>query len=201
LPNWKILEVVENPPLHIRPQLDECVYAREYTARGSYRASEANNLISNFKIEPRYRNTPRWRHKEAAIQQFADELAAGITRQIPHLVIAPIPTSTVRSDPGYDHRLEGMLATFGRLRPDIPVARPLAVRSSVTASHLGGGRDIQAIADNLDWSGIGVQCETLILVDDVLTTGAHFRACKQKVHEHHPGLRVVGFFWARTIWP
>jgi hypothetical protein len=201
VPLWKKLEVVENLPAHIRLEEDECYYAREYTSGGGYAASEANNLITNFKIEPRHKNTLRWRHKEAAIQKFAEELALVITQQIPNLVIAPIPTSSLRTDPGFDHRLEATLATLGRLRPDLAIMRPLSFQQAITPSHRGGGRQIQAIAENLEWTDLTCQCDALVLVDDVLASGAHFRPCKQVVRQHVPGLRVVGFFWARTIWP
>ena len=109
MPLWEKLEVVENLSAHIRLDEDESYYAREYTSVGGYAASEGNNLISNFKIEPRHKNTLRWRHKEATIQKFAEELAMVITQQIPNLVIAPIPTSSLRTDPGFDHRLEAGL--------------------------------------------------------------------------------------------
>jgi hypothetical protein len=55
VPLWEKLEVVENLSAHIRLDEDESYYAREYTSVGGYAASEGNNLISNFKIEPRHK--------------------------------------------------------------------------------------------------------------------------------------------------
>jgi hypoxanthine-guanine phosphoribosyltransferase len=38
----------------------------------------------------------------------------------------------------------------------------------------------------------------VVLVDDVLTTGSHFRAARSVVRKRWPGLRIIGLFLART---
>ena len=40
---------------------------------------------------------------------------------------------------------------------------------------------------------------TVILVDDVLTTGAHFVAARNVILAQHPATRVIGFFIARRV--
>lgn len=37
----------------------------------------------------------------------------------------------------------------------------------------------------------------IILFDDVLTTGAHFKAAKKLLGERFPGIRIIGVFIAR----
>jgi predicted amidophosphoribosyltransferase len=39
------------------------------------------------------------------------------------------------------------------------------------------------------------------IVDDLLTTGSHFRAIKDKLLERLPHARIVGFFIARRAMP
>ncbi len=41
--------------------------------------------------------------------------------------------------------------------------------------------------------------DTIIVFDDVLTQGAHFRAMKSKILEHYPGKRVIGLYIARAV--
>lgn len=197
VPLWKKLEVVENPPAFLDSG-DECYYAREYISHGGYKASVANNLIINFKKSPRLRGTSQWQHKEQAIRQFARELAGGLGK---NLAIAPVPSSKNRTDPEYDSRLDDTFSQLKSLRPDLFIERPLEVRANMAAAHLGGSRKISEIAENLVWHGLSRQSAILVFIDDVLTTGAHYKACVAKAREHAPDLRIAGFFWARTVWP
>ncbi|MDI1336123.1 MAG: hypothetical protein PSU94_08080 [Lacunisphaera sp.] len=194
---WKKLEIVENPPVYIGAD-DECYYARDYIARGSYKDSEANQLISNFKRHPKFRASPAWRYKLAAIDRFARELAAAVTKNV---AIAGIPSSKLADHPEYDSRLVDVLQTLAGLRPDLTVESPFGCKESTVAAHLGGSRSVDEINANLVWRGLSPGCRVLILVDDVLTSGAHFKACKRLVATHAPGVRVAGVFWARTVWP
>ena len=38
-----------------------------------------------------------------------------------------------------------------------------------------------------------------LLVDDVLTTGAHFRACKEVLQNEYPQMIVIGVFWSKQL--
>src|SRR5690349_8909263 len=88
---WIKLEIslVENPPALLDPD-DICYYAREYTSHGGFSASEANQLVSNFKKKPSTRNTYQWNHKVRAVCQFARELESVLP---PDSTLCFIPTS------------------------------------------------------------------------------------------------------------
>ncbi len=193
---WKKLEIVENPPARLGPD-DECYYARDYIARGGYQASEANQLIANLKKHPRFKNTPSWRYKQQAIERFAAELGGVLAA---NLTVAAIPPSKIPSDPEYDSRLADTLTSLSRLRPDLQIMTPFRSRASTTPAHHGGSREVDEILANLEWLGLPESCRLLVLIDDVLTTGGHFRACKLLVARHAPAVRVAGLFWARTVW-
>lgn len=194
---WKKLDVVENPPVFMTAD-DDCYYARDYISHGSYSASEANQLISNFKKHPKYKGTPSWRYKEQAIDRFAREIATVLGKNIS---VAAIPPSKLPTHPEYDSRLADTLIRLKQLRPDLTIERPFTCRASTVPSHQGGSRRIDEIAANLQWRGLSVGCKTLVLIDDVLTTGAHFRACKRVLARDAQGVYVAGLFWARTVWP
>ncbi len=194
---WKKLEVVENPPAFIGAD-DVCYYARDYIARGGYSASEANQHISNFKKPPHLKGTAQWRYKLEAIDLFATEVAAALVHGVS---VATIPTSKRTDDPEYDSRMTDMTDLLKAKRPDLTIEMPFACEASTTPAHHGGSRNIDALAANLRWLGLSSGCATLVIIDDVLTTGAHYQACRRLVAQHAPHVNVAGLFWARTVWP
>lgn len=197
---WKKIERigVENFPCRLGDD-DSCYYARDYISEGGYQASETNNLINNFKKSPDKRGRPEWRYKELAIQRFASEIAE--ISNIAVFYVTCVPSSKARTDPGYDSRVEDTVCRLKQLKPNVTIGFPLSFSNNMRAAHNGGTRDIDEIYANLQWSGIPDGITDIILVDDVITTGAHFKACKRLILEHIPNANVVGLFWARTVWP
>ena len=39
----------------------------------------------------------------------------------------------------------------------------------------------------------------IAVVDDVITSGAHFRAAKDLLAERFPEAQIIGIFWARAV--
>jgi hypothetical protein len=194
---WKKLEVVENPPAFIGAD-DDCYYARDYIARGGYSASQANQYIANFKKPPHLKGTSQWRYKLEATERFAAEVATVLGQGIS---VTTIPTSKRTDDPEYDSRMADMTTLLKVKRPDLTIETPFAREASTTPAHHGGSRNIDEIVANLRWLGVSAGCGTLVIIDDVLTTGAHYQACRRLVTQHAPHVRVAGLFWARTVWP
>tara|TARA_B100000315_G_scaffold236460_1_gene252229 strand:+ start:5914 stop:6519 length:606 start_codon:yes stop_codon:yes gene_type:complete len=195
---WKIIEktVGTDFPQHL-DDTDKCYYARDYISQGGYQSSETNDLISNFKKSTDRKNKPEWHYKKIAIERFATELSLVIRDK---MSITCIPSSKCTTDPDYDFRLEETLLHLKEKKPLINIEYPLKVSQTTLASHLGGSRDISTIYANLKWDGFTTPPEKLIiLIDDVITSGAHFKACKKKFLEHHPGIEVLGLFWAKTV--
>lgn len=60
-------------------------------------------------------------------------------------------------------------------------------------------RDPEALFANIEIDQAVVQNlkENVILFDDVITTGAHYLACKRRLLEFNPNLKVSGIFIAR----
>jgi len=154
----------------------------------------------NLKKPISARGRPEWKYKLRAIKQFAAELSHIIPAER-GCVLAAIPCSRSPSDAEYDPRLDDVLHEVTGLMPTVRVERPLVRTVSVQAAHAGGSRSVSAIQRTLGWAGFCKPTDHVILVDDVITTGSHFKACQQFLHEHQPGIDVVGVFWARTIWP
>lgn len=196
---WKKIEIstLEDPPALLEPD-DICFFAREYVSGGSYKTSEANQLISNLKKDPSKRNSQyEWAYKVKAVKQFAKELSAALP---PKASFALIPTSKVNGDPQRDPRWDMLKAELTIIRPDLLYKRPIVRTVSCPAVHEGARRKMREIRASFGWEGFQNVPSTLALVDDVITAGAHFKVCQAMIREHHPTLPVIGVFWAKVKW-
>lgn len=198
-PSWKKIERVgtEAYPYWLEDD-DACYYAREFISGGGYAASETNNLVTNFKKPPARKGLPEWKHKGIAIRRFATEIA--IIGNIADFLVTCIPPSVIRSDPNYDSRLEDTLRILKELKPTVVIEFPLSIDQNLPPAHLGGRRNPDEYYQHLEWSPIASPATDIIVIDDVITSGAHFKACKRMIKDHIPDANVVGLFWARTVW-
>lgn len=209
---WMIVDrMLQSSPRYIRPN-GKCVYHMEYWPHQGYQASEANRKIINLKKPVDRKGKSEWYYKGKAIEQFAVDLAYLIS-DYDNVALVPIPPSQARTDPLYDDRIDQVcnratdfVRTLFRYMGNARVCPLLEQAVTVPSSHLGTERrdpdQIKAgltisYDHNLDW------VQTLILVDDVLTSGAHFTACRELIEETYPLLagRIRGAFWARSVNP
>lgn len=177
---------------------DTCYYAGEYTAGEGHAYSETNQLILNFKKSMDKRGTLQWQHKERAIQQAANIVRAAI-KDDARITFVPIPPSKCKADPLYDDRMKRMLEAVcvGR-QADI---RELIVQlQSAQAAHLADRRPTpdELIANyRLDESLVEPPPQVIFIVDDVLTTGCHFKAVQRLLLQQFPQAHIAGLFLAR----
>ena len=180
---------------------DRCYFLGEYTARQGYAYSPTNQLIWNFKKTPDRRGRPEWRYKEQSIRQAAAAFRQALGDDPPPLVFVPVPPSKVRGDPLHDDRVTRMLrAIWSDQAPDV---REMIVQSESTdAAHESSQRptppEIEARYQVDDTLAIP-EPESVAIVDDVLTTGAHFRAASSLLAARFPGVQIVGLFLARRV--
>ncbi len=182
---------------YLEPE-DICYYTGEYTAGEGHAYSETNQLILNFKKSMDKRGTPQWQHKESAIEQAGNIIRAAI-KDDARITFVPIPPSKCKTDPLYDDRMKRMLeaACVGR-HTDI---RELVVQpQSVQAVHLAERRPTpdELIANyQIDESLVEPPPQVIFIVDDVLTTGCHFKAVQRLLVQKFPDARIAGLFLAR----
>ena len=184
---------------------DECYFLGEYTARAGFSFGPTNDLISNLKKGVDRRGKPEWRYKERAIQQaataFRDALPPPPNPARLIVTFVPVPPSSSKDDPGYDDRLVRMLQA---IRPKTPFdIRELIIQiESTEPSHTSVVRlTPDEILSNykLDESLKEPTPSKIFVVDDVLTLGSHFRAAKDFLSSHFPGVKVAGLFVARRV--
>jgi hypothetical protein len=181
---------------------DDCYFLGEYTARKGYAFSATNQLVLNFKKSMDKRGTAQWRYKEQAIGDASAAFRTDLNDEWLNIAtLVPIPPSKAKDNPFYDDRVLRMLHAIG-VDPPLDVRELVIQRTSTTAVHDQENRptpdQIQAnyaIDDALRDPAPKV----IGLFDDVLTTGAHYRAASAVLQQAFPGVRIIGVFIARRV--
>lgn len=182
---------------------DDCYFLWEYTARAGFAHSTTNSLVLNLKKSMDRRGRSEWWYKEQAIATSGDGLAAAMraTWTLNTPLIVPAPPSKVRSNPMYDDRMLQVARRIGTTL-SLPVAELLENKADRDPQHATAQRrNIQALTDNLQYRAASLASRPtgILLIDDVLTTGATFTACKSVLQRSLPGMPVWGVFVARRV--
>jgi hypothetical protein len=186
---------------------DRCLFFGEFFAGKGHRGGGTNQLILNFKTLPSIarRSPARRKHKDDAIAIVARGLREVLGRdQIERLSLVPIPPSKTAEHPDHDDRLTRAL-TMACAGFDADI-RPLLQRSSSTESdHTTAERltpeALHALL-RVDAAAAAARPvrETLVLFDDVITTGKSFKCCMRRLREViAPSVPIIGLFVARRI--
>jgi len=182
---------------------DACFYIWEYTRRVGYHASPTNSLIANFKKKPLriVDNPPEQSHKQRAIHHCAAALRALIERSWleTQATLVPVPGSKLPGHPDHDDRLIQLLQrAFQNYALD---ARPLIEQTQSTrADHERSAR--QRFDELIEITRINEAAAQptrpiLVVVDDVLNTGKHFKVAEQLLAQRFPSATIRGLFLAR----
>lgn len=199
---WKKFDLSQSKPKHFNEQIcNTCFYAMEYKARYGYNYSYENQLIHNLKKEPVKKTKPdEWHHKISAITDFARAVHNLLNGK--SLAITTIPTSKVKGHEKYDSRLEDMISELLQLgKGAYTYVCPIINKESIkSASTENGPRHPDTIYKNYVWKGFQDTIPpSLIVIDDVISSGGHYVAYRRLLLEHCPEIKVYGVFWAKSI--
>lgn len=179
---------------------DTCYFYGEYTARKGYAYSETNRLIINLKKSVLQRTEDHYKHKQQAINKIAEILSHISTLQ--RLTFVPIPPSKCKTDIGYDDRLISILKQCKCSNPELDFRELVTQKYSTIAAHSTKNRPSpEEIMLNYHFNieqVDGVR-NMVVIFDDVLTAGSHYKAMKMVIKNHLPQVQVVGLFVARTV--
>lgn len=188
--------------IKFRPYLTgvEAYYVWKYRPKGGTREDphteeevKVKRLIGCLKLSPLWSMADK--RKSEAIDYSANALASLLPPSWWQALFVPVPPSKPVEDETFDPR---MLRLLKAVRPPLSVAdiltQSVAMRS--TAKGL------------LPWHrALMMRCAPLtndrpravVLVDDVLATGCHFRASELLIQAVWPGIDVIGVFLACSI--
>jgi hypothetical protein len=181
---------------------DECYFLGEYTARKGFAFSATNHLIFNLKKSLDRRGRPEWPYKAVAIQTVAEALRASLNDNARRtLTFVPIPPSKAKTDPLFDDRL---LQVLHGVWPGQAVdVRELIVQPvSTPAVHERDQRPSPAELEAqyvIDRGLLHPRPQMIAVVDDLVTTGAHFVAVRNMLRREFPDTKLVGLFIARRV--
>ena len=188
---------------------DRCFFFGEYFAGKGYQGGGTNSLIYNFKMRPSdaQANAARRNYKEAAIATVSAGLRHVVSReQIERITWVPIPPSKTAGHPEYDDRLSRAL-TMACVGSDADIRSLLRRTTSTDADHSTPDRlSPEALYALLEVDAASITVKplrgTIILFDDVITTGKSFKCCERRLREViPPATRIIGLFVARRILP
>jgi hypothetical protein len=181
---------------------DQCLFLGEYTARKGSSFSATNQTVLNFKKSVDRRGRAEWCYKERAIADVAQAFGAAIdVSWLTATTLVPIPPSKAKGHPLHDDRMVRMLRA-------IPAACPLDIREliiqqqSMEAAH---NADVRPTPEDIaacyciDETLAKPKPNTITLLDDVMTTGAHYVAARRVLASRFSEVTIVGLFIARRV--
>ena len=184
----------QNYPSHLEDGI-KCFYARDYISGNGFQG-EANQLILNFKKPLNVKGTNQWGHRDRSVKQFATELSTVL--KSPNIHVVPIPGSKPWNHPENNRRFQDLCTELLKLKNNVTVQWAIDCLNPVVASSQGGPRTPAEIKANYQWNGLRGNISKLVLLDDVITSGAHFKACYDFIRENGYQGEIAGVFWAKT---
>ena len=179
---------------------DKCYYLGEYTARKGFTFSQTNDLINNLKKPMDRRDRPEWRYKESAIRKSGEMFREALNPEtLAQATLVPIPPSKKKDHPEYDDRLLRILGQLGQ-GLELDIRELVIMRTSIEAAHLvETPRNVKELIDwmELDPALVDPKPKLICVFDDVLTTGAHFKAVESILRGAFPEVPLAGVFIAR----
>lgn len=196
----RIDELIREQHYHLEDG-DLCYFFGEYTARQGAAYSETNQLIMNLKKGNERCGLQDYRYKGLAIERVARMITSTIGN-LDAFTFVPVPPSRCRTDAAYDDRMTAILRTAQALNPTMDYRELVSQNVSTVASHASAANrptpdEIMANYCFDETLRVGVR-NNILIFDDVLTAGSHFKAMKRFLQQHLPDTNIQGLFVART---
>ena len=186
---------------------DHCVYFGEYTPVGdsgkpAWSLSKANKILVNLKKPVSRRGTVQWPHKLKAISLLGRLIRENLHEgDLEKLTFVPAPPSTSEDDPNHDPRMLQVAQAIGDDVDVRPILETISTREP--ASQSDTARSVSNLKAN---TRINEEEATrlpapkkIIVLDDMVTTGSTYVACKELLIERFRNIRVYGLLIVRRV--
>lgn len=187
---------------------DRCYYYMTYNPFSDLLTNDEKQTITNIKISPEeLQKTPsRAYWKNQSIREVAQWLTQTLkkhTALIDYLWL-PAPSSKTKNDAHYDDRLQQILTRVNQQIPAFKWFDALYVKKTVEKSRQSNQRNVQQKLGNLTIDKGFVQAlplphKKVVVFDDVLTSGATYKAAQLKIKSVDASIDVIGIFIAKAI--
>ena len=168
---------------------DECYFLGQYTADEGYSYSKTNETIFNFKKKMDRSGRSEWKYKEKAIRACARTFRVAVNAfELDTMTFVPVPPSKMKSDEQYDDRLIQMLKlvnSSGNLDIRECVEQTEEIRSSRGSTDRPKPSEIAAVYRFIQTQERS-HPKNIAIVDDVITTGAHFTVMRDFLSNRYP---------------
>ncbi len=199
----RIDDLVRADHMHLQPG-DECFCFCEFKAGDQWYGPVSQQYIYNLKKPMTQKGLRDWKYKGQAIDACAEVLGRdmGKLMQQPGAVFVPVPPSKTKGHAEYDDRmLQVLRKASAKEKLNADIRELVCQRKDMQASHLGGSRNIRELIQNYE---INQSCtepppKIAIIVDDLVTTGAHFKAMQSVLIAEFGQIKTLGLFMGRCI--
>lgn len=194
-------EIERGDHYHLAPD-DRCLFFGEYTSHAGFSHGETNQLVSNLQKSVSRADMPDYRYKGQAIARIAAAIRSASGKAARgEVAIVPAPPSKPRGHPEYDDRMERVARSVSqaadvRCLLETATPRQQAKRADQRPTIEELVASMRVANELLDPTPAGV-----ILLDDVITSGTTFKAAQRLLSPLLPGVRFVGLFVARRVFP
>lgn len=178
---------------------DQCYYFGSYLKGANWGYDAFHQLFWNFK---KALDKGGQHYKKQAISRVGRMVAKHFAAYVDaDSLFIPVPPSTAKGDPGYDDRcLQALKIAQRHSSVAVQVSDAIRQLESTTPAHLQESRprpeDYQENYAIVDDAAI-VVAKWIVVFDDLITTGAHFRAISEMVTETNPRVQITGLFLGR----
>lgn len=200
----KLDELKSGAHFYIRPT-DECYALCEYHSGMPYNYSDENDMIFNIKKDlnkPQKQIYWKDKHIERACEVLQRDASPFLSSIAGSASIIPIPPSKRRDNPLYDDRVLRMANTCAK-GTHLNVVDAMETYNELGPSHYAGGSRPKPpeLMESIWFNELLIPSigNTIVILDDVITAGAHFRACESVLLDRMPGKRIIGLFLARAV--
>ena len=125
------------------------------------------------------KDRPEWKWKQKAIDRWAEMLRQVLTDGwLKDVTLVPVPPSKTKDHPEYDDRLLQILQKLGAGQ-NLDIRELVVMKESIDPAHLREDRrSVRELIEKMDLDDelMKPPPSAIFIFDDVLTTGAHFKA-------------------------